>query len=382
MKERDYDVIVYGAGPEGVAAALAAAERSQRTLLVDSGADVGGASVCGLMNCWRGEADAPLMELVHALSKRVWGKLIFEPEELAQALRERLRAAGAELLLGAGIAKVKAKGSKIKSVSFATGRGRAKLSAWCYVDASQDFSLARLAGCDFAGEEYKPSISLLARIGGIDTRVSGVFDPEVLRQYAGQFKSEQAVEELPAQLSFPALFPCLRGGTAVLNAAGDGIDVQEGALGLTAACGRCRDDVYATIGFLQRNVPGYENCFLIHFAGLPIAVDGPQPVRLRSQPIGEGLYSDTVEDIAVLGYKEADRADVSVAVPMGGLMCNGAENLLLARAENMACDQLPLLLACGDAAGRVAAQAVLYDGNITKLDPDRLKKALSSEYID
>jgi hypothetical protein len=382
VKERDYDVIVYGAGPEGVTAALAAAERSQRTLLVDGGPDVGGASVCGLLNCWHGEADAPLMELVRALSKRAWGKLIFEPDELAQALRGRLQAAGVELMLNAEIAKVKVKGDRIRSLSLAAGNGRVKLSAWCYVDASQDFAMARLAECEFTGEESKSAISLLARIGGIDTRVSGVFDAEVLRQYVGQFKSEQAIEEIPTQLSYPALVPCLRGGTAMLNAAGEGICVEAGVLGLTSACGRCRDSVYATIGFLQRNVPGYENCFLIHYANRPLIMACPKPLRLREESVAEASDSDAIEDIVVMSFKDMDRPDVSMAVPLGNLMCRGADNMLLARAGIMAPDQIPLLLGCGDAVGRVAAQAVLYDGNIAKLDIDRLKKALFIESPD
>jgi hypothetical protein len=250
-----------------------------------------------------------------------------------------------------------------------------KLSAWSYIDASQDHSMARLAVEGFDGAPGDAYIVLLARIGGIDTRVQGVFDADVLRQYTIQFNSEQAVDELPPELPFPELIPCLRGGTAVLSAAGAGMRVAEGPTGLTAAENRCRDGIYAALGFLQRNVPGYENCHLIHFAPRPLVTEAPRPARVRAESAA-AYVSEAIEDIPVLMYHDPDRPEAEVCVPLGALMCRGVGNLLFARTENMRPDQLPLLLACGDAAGRAAAEAVLYDGDIGKLDADRLRKAL------
>jgi hypothetical protein len=285
-----------------------------------------------------------------------------------------------DLLLGARATKAKVKKGRINSVSFATGGGKVKLDAWCYVDASQDYALARLAGCVFDEEECESSIALLARIGGIDTRVPDVFNYDVLRQYVGQFKAEQAVEEIPDTLAYPALVPCLRGGTAILNAAGTGIPQDGEALGRTSAESRCREGVLATIGFLQRNVTGYENCFLIHFATQALYMDRPQPLRLRPEATVPSGSSESVEDSIVLTYHDPDNPDTTIALPLGNLMCHSVDNLLLARAGSMVSEQVPLLLATGDAAGRAAAQAVLYDGSITKLDPERLRKALINDY--
>lgn len=379
MSERDYDVIVYGAGPEGIAAALAAAERGGSVLLVDEGCDVGGSAVCGLLNYWQGDGNSLLMEHVRALTKRAWGKFIFEPEELAQSFRKLLATAGVSLLLGARAVKAKAKGGRIKSVSFAGHCGRVKLSAWCHVDASQDFALARLAGCCFDEEESETTIALLSRIGGIDTRVSGVFDADVLAQFTGQFKTEQAVDEIPAGIAYPTLVPCLRGGTAILNAADGGIPLGEGPLGRTAAESRCRQHVLATIGFLQRNVPGYENCYLIHFAGQPLVISRPQPLR-RAECSDTEVEYGAIENLAVMNCKGPENPEVSVTVPLGNLMCRDMENLLLARAGCLESSQMPMLLACGSAAGRVAAESLLYDGDIAKLDVERLRKALVDEF--
>jgi hypothetical protein len=260
-------------------------------------------------------------------------------------------------------------------VSFAAGKGRVKLDAWCYVDATQDYALARLAGCPFDEGPDRTAISLPARVGGIDTRVPGVFDPAILAQYTDPFEAEQAVEEIPAWLAFPALIPCLRGGTAILHAVGDGIPMQNGPLGRTAAESRCREGTLAAIGFLQRNVPGYENCYLIHFAAQPLFTQRPQPVRRRPHASDDAVFGAT-EDIAVMSSRSQDNPAVLRPVPLGNLMCADMENLLLARAGGVAAEQVPLLLAGGEAAGRVAAEAVLYDGDILKLDAERLQKAL------
>jgi hypothetical protein len=376
LKERDYDVIVYGAGPEGVAAALAASERSDSVLLADECADVGGAAVCGLMSWWRGEAESALMEHVRKLTRRAWGKSIFEPEEISQEFRALLKKAGVDLMLGARPVKARLKRERLKSLAFAVGGKRVKLTAWCFVDASQDYALASLADCPLDNEEGETLIALLARIGGIDTRVPGVFDPEALRQFAGEFKTEQAVEEIPGQLPYPSLTPCTRGGTAVLNAAGPGVAMGAGPLARTAAESRCREDALAAIGFLQRNVPGYENCFLIQFAGQPLYIQCPQPLRRKAESASPETEESDVESIAVLACRDADAMDGSVSVPLGNLLCFGVENLLLARMRSAGPDELPLLMASGEAAGRAAAQAVLYDGYLSKAEPERMRRAL------
>ncbi len=376
MKERDYDVIVYGAGPEGVAAALAAAEHSGTVLLVDEGPDLGGSAVCGLLNCWRGDGQPALMEHLRKLTRRAWGRLIYEPEELARVFQSLLHDGGVDLLLSAKAVRVKSRIGEIKSVSFAGPEGRVKLSAWCYVDASQDGALTRLAGCSSVPDAEATAITVLARVGGIDTRVAGVFDHEVLSQYIAQFQSEQAADELPAGLAFPELVPCLRGGTAILNAAGAGIPIEEGSLGRTKAELKCRTDALAAIGFLQRNVPGYENCHLIHFAGQALVLSCQQPIRRRPESAVE-VDSGLLEDVAALRHVNPENSAEPLVTPLGNLMCRDLENLLLARAESLTAEQLPMLLACGQAAGTIAAEAVLYDGCISKLDESRVRKALA-----
>ena len=367
MKEKDFDVIVFGAGAPGVAAAVAAAEDGARVLLADDVPCVGGEQVCGLMSHWQGSTEGFLMEHVRPVSRRAWGRPIFEPDDLRQVLESALAQAGVSVLLRARPIKAKVGNGRIKRVVFATAGEQRRLSAWCYVDATAAGTLGRLAGCGLsAGED---ALALNARIGGIDTRVPGVFDPEALSQWSERLRSGVAAEEYPAGLMFPRLTPLPRGGTAVLEASWRGVP----GLDATAAEALCRDYALAAIAFLRDAVPGYENCFLVNFAEQPLPVQPRQPLRRRpGQCI---LQGDGVEDIPVLTRRDA--AQEQHAVPFGHFICRDMDNLLLARPADAAPDQLPLLLDAGYAVGRAAALAVAYDGHALKIEPGRVSRLLA-----
>ena len=371
MQEKDYDIIIIGAGPAGVAAALTAHEHAARVLLVDDGPSPGGDFSLGLLNHWSGENALPAMEGIRALSRRAWGRSIVEPEDITDYFLSQLEKAKIDTLWRARVVKLTGKGSRIKAAALATPAGRAKISAFCFVDATEDSTLARLRGCIF-DETREPALTALARIGGIDTRTPGVFDGEALRQYAERFRSEQAYEELPADMSFPRLTPCLRGGTAMLDAAGPGLRPARTAEELSAAEYLARRYARAAVGFLQRNVPGFENCYLIHHAQRPLLVDRPRALRCPALP-----DDGSIEGRPVLRRRASGGATQDVA--LGMLLCSDAENLLMADDGRLSAEQIGPQLQFGAAAGRVAALSLLYDGALRKIDPARLRRVLAED---
>lgn len=372
VQEKDYDIIIVGAGPAGVAAALEAHEHAARVLLVDDSPCPGGDFSLGLLNHWSGESALPAMESIRALSRRAWGRSIVEPEDIAEHYLAQLEKAKIDTLWRARVAKLTGKGGRIKAAALVTPAGKVKISAFCFVDATEDSALARLRGCTF-DETREPALTALARIGGIDTRTPGVFDGEALRQYAERFRSEQAYEELPPAMSFPRLTPCLRGGTAMLDAAGPGLRLARTAEELSAAECLARQYARAAVGFLQRNVPGYENCYLIHYAQRPLLVDRPRALRCPALPDADG----GIEGCTALRRRGPGGATQDVV--LGTLLCPDVENLLMADDGRLSAEQIGPQMQFGAAAGRVAALSLLYDGALRKIDPARLRRTLAED---
>ncbi len=371
MKEREWDVIVAGAGPQGVAAALAAADGGARTLLLDAADDVGGPLGPGLLGHWRGDDGLTAPDLLRRLSRRAWGRHIVEPEDFALAARESLRQAGVVVMTFCRAVRAKARGGRIRALTVATAAGRRKLSAWCFVDATEDWALTRAGGF---GPKASSAlrVTLRARIGGIDTRTPGVFDAEALEQHADALHRGQAREEYPPELVFPQLTPCLRGGTALLDATPAGLPVGGGPAAWTETVERSRQSALAAIAFLKATVPGYENCYLIHFAAEPLIIQAGEPPRRRALDDGAGADPD---DLPVLRW--CVEAGPERLATLGHFLCRGAENLLLARPEATEAVDAPLRMAAGRVAGQAAALAVLYDGQLAKVDPERLRRALA-----
>ena len=85
------DVIVCGAGPAGIAAAIQASRAGAKTLLIEKDSAVGGMSTLGLINTFCGVSKCYLFNKIkrEIISEAPWGKLYYDPEELI--LKETLQ---------------------------------------------------------------------------------------------------------------------------------------------------------------------------------------------------------------------------------------------------------------------------------------------------
>ena len=104
-QEKEYDVIVVGSGPSGVAAAITSGRGGAKTLLVESLGRVGGISTSGLMSHFTGTCDN---QIYHETLKRAAEKNpfaqgevthIIDPELLTLTYIEMLEEAGVEIIL-------------------------------------------------------------------------------------------------------------------------------------------------------------------------------------------------------------------------------------------------------------------------------------------
>lgn len=167
-----WDVIVVGSEPEGVAAAVAAAESGASTLLVTSHERVGGLFVLGEMNV----LDLRTQPFVYhqGVFGRWWDGVgrrhSFDVERAEARFLELLRNAGVKVVLGAEPPEPVVEDGSIAAVRV----GGTTYQAHQVVDATADMDLAAAAGArhtvgwESLGLEERMVDTLVFRIAGVD----------------------------------------------------------------------------------------------------------------------------------------------------------------------------------------------------------------------
>jgi hypothetical protein len=166
-----FDVIVVGSEPEGVMAAVAAAEESARTLLLSEDARVGGLFVLGEMNSLDLRTEPHVQR---GLFERWWERVgrgsAFDVGQAEAAFDAMLREAGVVMQLGTDTPTPVVKAGTVVGVRI----GDDILNAKQVVDATADGDLAAAAGAahtlGFAslGVDERMADTLVFRIEGID----------------------------------------------------------------------------------------------------------------------------------------------------------------------------------------------------------------------
>ena len=182
------EVLVLGAGPAGVSAAINAAREGAKTVLVEQLGDVGGIATAGLMSHWTGNTEGGFYEEIldrSAESKEKTGhkfnggpRQILNPERLKTVLLEMLDEAGVTLRLYTFVSDVIMDGDVIKGVIVESKSGREAILADIVIDATGDGDAAAKAGAPFfKGREtdgrMQPA-SIMFKVAGVDVE-RGVF---------------------------------------------------------------------------------------------------------------------------------------------------------------------------------------------------------------
>lgn len=281
MSEERYDVLVVGAGSAGTTAAIAAARKGARTLLVDRFGFLGGTSTAVLDTFYAfftpGERPTKVVagipdEVVARLTERgmaferpnTYGAgtgITYDPEVLKLVWDELTAEAGVVTLLHSFAFRVSVDESRITGVDVATKSGVRRLRASVVVDASGDADVCALAGAPFEppGEGVQ-SLSTVFRMANVDVaRAEAVPKQELwdlmrAARDSGRYaltRIEGSVHRTPHEGVMMALM------TRVRNV--DATDAEQ----LAAAEREGRRQAHEYFRFLRENVPGYERAALV-----------------------------------------------------------------------------------------------------------------------
>ena len=310
----EYDVVVLGGGPAGIAAAVSAARAGRSTMLVERYGFLGGmgtaagvTNFCGLHANVHGD----IRQVVHGVAAdllaridrlgglnaphTVFGKTSAQAYDTAAykiAADELLLWSGAKLLfhaLAVGVAM--ASDRKIHALLIETKSGRAAVVGRCFIDASGDGDLAAWAGAAFDKGDGEGNLlypSTMFRLNGVDPVRAGddwSLIPKLMLQ-----------AEAAGRYVFPRKTPIVRPQknpiewrvnlTQLANAQGlamDGTNAQE----LSDAEVLGRQQIASVAGFLKE-VPGFEQSYIVDIA--------PQ-VGIRETRRVRGLYQLTESDV-------------------------------------------------------------------------------------
>ena len=305
----EYDVIVAGGGPAGIAAAVSAARLGAKTALIERYGILGGMLTSGHVQPILGRAQGRTMydEIVELLTKghedapkmvtRNGAEIGFDLEEAKFRLLKLCVDNGVYVYLQTVVADVLKEENRITGVKVCTPMGLTELHAKVVVDSTGDGFVAALAGAPF--EIGRPSdrkcqpVTLEFTVDNVDESIGitawGGSDPVTLpdgTKYSDACKAANARGELPENVTIVRLHRTANPGERNVNATQvngrDSLTVE----GIVESELLLRQQVQPIMDFLRKTAPGFANARVKSSAST-------LGVRETRRFVGEYVISDT-----------------------------------------------------------------------------------------
>jgi hypothetical protein len=368
----EYEVVVAGGGPAGIAAALAAGRAGRRTCLIERYGFLGGAGTaaglstfCGLHSNVRGEhvrttrglvddilGELDAMEGLNAPHLSVQRRIQAQAYDISAykiAADRLLLAAGVTLLYHAYVSALAMEDGRIAAVFVETKEGRRAIRGQMFVDGTGDGDLAAWAGApyelgDGAGDMLYPTT--MYRINGVDPAAAGNAWEAIPRL--------MEEEEARTGVNFPRKKPIVRPQknpiewranlTQIRNPAGravNGLDARDLTHGEIEGRRQCWD----TFRFIKQATPGFSNAYIVEIApqigiretrrivgpymlsetDILGCADFPDTIGVNGWPVEAHVSGDVVFKFTPEGSRGFNQIPYRILLPQGGVT-----NLLVA----------------------------------------------------
>jgi hypothetical protein len=308
--KRDVDVLICGAGPAGIGAAVTASRTGRKVLLVERYGRIGGAAVHSLVAPLLGNVESPVVE---EILKAIGGRTV-DYDFLDIQYADIVQKAGAGLILHAWALQPVMKGNRVTGSLLVTKEGIIEVSAKVVIDATGDGDIAWATGCEFEkGRKAGPvwDADGLMQPMTIQFTVGGVDHEKTMEANGGRYDyvfpdgrnwDQVTVEankrgELPEHVGKVRTYKAHRENERIINATQvnyvDGTKVDD----LTRAEIEGRKQAGIIVDFLKKYAPGFEDCYI---ANMPAAVG----VRETRRFLGE-YYLDRADLIEGREFPDA-----------------------------------------------------------------------------
>jgi len=331
-----------------------------------------------------------------------------------------LQEAGADITFSSDVVEVSVKDKTIESITIAGRFGLQTIFASQFIDTTGDAQLIALGGFPWLkGDEQTgklQAMTLFFRMGGIVVERTAQYSKEnpkdflpwmdfnfnfekiiSIAGFKGLIKKAQAEGRLPEEIEYVFFTTMASTGEGSFNTTNIlGVDASSSEQ-LTKAERIGHRQVSMVVDFLQNEVPGFENAFLIDTAP-QVGVRETRRAQADYMVTGQDILSGArFEDVVARGSYgidihgqpgEKSRMDELqegqwYEIPLRSLLVAGAENLLVAgrcigatREGHAALRIMPTSAATGEACGATAALAVKNKLTIREVEYGQIRLAL------
>ncbi|MGI5881578.1 MAG: FAD-dependent oxidoreductase [Dethiobacteria bacterium] len=399
----DYDLIVVGSDPEGIAAAISGARNGLSVLLVDRRSQVGGLLTQG----WLSTLDMNYDPAGNLLTQGIFLEFFQQLEGIsfdintAGRVLERMLAKEDNITLSLdqkmnGVLREK------EEVAAIILEGGKRVTAPCFIDATQDADLAALAGAGFTlgmedlGSKRRQAVTLVLGVGGVDwgqligalphdpSGQSGAFGTSAW----GFLEEMRGYRPLDPQIRSRGLNIGLQNnGDLLINAMHifdvDALDAASRELALE----RGQKEAKFLIRYMRQNLPGFGRAYLVatapelyvretrHLVGLyRLTIDDLLEHRDFWDKIALGSYPVDIQATAMDDWGAVIGNPAIYSIPFRCLVPEGLSNLLVvgrgASYDSLAHGStrvVPVGMAVGEAAGVAAALSLEEKVNFLEL---------------